>query len=246
MPASQRAKRAWLLADVSKKNAVFDDLLQVRCPGACIYVLRDSDGLFLIDTGFVGASTALRRALAQRKWADVPVRGLLITHGHLDHIKNVSEFATPDCWIAGPGLDQAHYEQRYPYSGVSRVCGILEQVGRTLFGFSPFRITRPLSDGDEISIWGGLIAIHLPGHTIGHMGFYSPQRRFLFCGDLFASFRGLAHLPPNIFNSQPAVIPASIDKALRLPLDGIAPNHCDKADYHEHLSRLRLVQMKIC
>lgn len=224
---------------------MFDDLLQVRCPGACIYVLRDPDGLYLIDSGFVGAPNILRRTLANAAWSGLPIRGLLITHGHLDHIKNISEIAAPESWIAGPALDQPHYEQRYPYTGVSRVCGILEQIGRTLFGFSPFRITRPLSDGDEIPIWGGLIAIHLPGHTNGHMGFYSPKRRFLFCGDLFASFQLISHLPPSIFNSQTELIPSSINKALRLPLDGVAPTHCDKATYQKHLSRLQALQRKM-
>lgn len=226
---------------------MFDDLLQVRCPGVCFYVLRDAAGLYLIDGGFIGGMSFLTRALRRRGWSGIPIRGILVTHGHLDHIRNISRLATtPDCWIAAPSLDRLHYEGKYLYTGASRVCGILEWVGRTLFGYAPFRIDRALTDGDEIAVWGGLQAVHLPGHTDGHMGFYSRDRRFLFCGDLFASYRWLSYTPSNIFNSHLEMIPSSIDKALKLRLDGVAPNHCDRASYQEHLLRLQNLRKQIC
>ena len=40
-----------------------DDILQVRAPALCFYVLRDSTGLYLIDGGFIGGPYLLARAL---------------------------------------------------------------------------------------------------------------------------------------------------------------------------------------
>jgi glyoxylase-like metal-dependent hydrolase (beta-lactamase superfamily II) len=70
-----------------------DDILQVRALALCFYVLRDSTGLYLIDGGFVGARYLLARALRRRGWNREPVRGIIVTHGHLDHILNVASLA---------------------------------------------------------------------------------------------------------------------------------------------------------
>jgi len=226
---------------------VFDDLLQIRSPGVCFYALRDGDSVYVIDGGFIGGEKRLYAALRNHGWSDLPIRGILITHGHLDHVYNVAQLAAEsNCWIFGPLLDEKHYEGRFNYRGMSRVCGWLESLCRSVFGYTRFRIDRFLADGDEIPIWGGLRAIHLPGHTDGHMGFYSAKRRLLFCGDLFASLGRFSHLPPNIFNSHPDMIPASINKSLALDLVAIAPNHCDNASYESHLFRLHALQKQKC
>ena len=157
-----------------------DDMLQVRAPALCFYVLRDSNGLYLIDGGFIGGRYLLARALRRRGWEQEPIRGIIVTHGHLDHILNVASIANDSgAWIAAPRLDAAHYEGRFPYRGAARVCGLLEAIGRRLFSYSPFETDRWLDDYSEIPVWHGLIAIHLPGHTDGHMGLYCPDLKLL-------------------------------------------------------------------
>ena len=226
---------------------MFEDLLQIRTPCVCFYALRDGDSLYIIDGGFIGGVKSLNVALRTYGWSHIPIRGVLITHGHLDHVFNAAEIASEaNCWISGPLLDLPHYEAIYNYTGISRVCGLLETIGRSCLGYNRPQIDRFLTDGDEIPIWGGLHAIHLPGHTEGHMGFYSATRRLLFCGDLFASFGRFSHLPPCIFNSKPDMICSSIDKSLSLDLDAVAPNHCNRASFQTHLSRLRDLRKGKC
>lgn len=216
------------------------DILRVSAPGVKFHVLRDADGLYLIDAGFLRARQALDAALRERGWRHEPIRGIIVTHGHLDHILNVGPLAEETgAWIAAPRLDAGHYAGRPPYHGWSRLTGVLEAIGRRAFSFRPFVPDRLLDDGDFIDVWHGLRAVHLPGHTPGHMGFLCEKLGLLFCGDLFASYGGFAHFPPRIFNSDDEQIPASIDAALALDLRGVIPNHGDRSPPEEHLRRLR-------
>ncbi len=223
-----------------------DSLLAVRAPAVVHYVLRDASGLYLLDAGFVGGPALLRRALRRRGWEDEPIRGIIVTHGHLDHILNVAALAREHrAWVAAPALDAAHYAGRPSYSGWSRVAGALERLGRPALGFRPFTPDRLLGDGDSLEVWHGLRAVHLPGHTAGHTGYYCARLRLLFCGDLFASHGPVSHFPPEIFNSDPSRMRASAEKALALDLEGLLPNHCDRRGPAVQLRRFRRMMAEL-
>lgn len=98
----------------SLSNITYErDILQVKAPALNFYVLRDASGLYLIDGGFIGGRLLLRAALRRRGWEKEPIRGIIVTHGHLDHILNVAPVAEESgAWIAAPKLDETHFAGR--------------------------------------------------------------------------------------------------------------------------------------
>jgi glyoxylase-like metal-dependent hydrolase (beta-lactamase superfamily II) len=214
-------------------------LIRVQAPGVSFHAMRHEEGIVLLDAGFVGGPGLLARSLKRAGWENFPITGIILTHGHLDHILNVGRLAAETgAWIAAPRLDAAHYAGTPAYHGLSRVTGLLETIGRPLLGFRSFTPDRWIDDGDELDIWDGLRAVHLPGHTAGHTGYYCERHRLLFCADLFASYPGFSHLPPAIFNADAATMRKSIARALALDPLGLLPNHGDAVEPEVHLSRL--------
>lgn len=215
------------------------NLLIVRTFIVQFFVLRDVDALYLIDTGFIGGMKALDRALIARGWQDQPIRGILLTHGHLDHVLNACALAKQHrAWIAGPERDLEHYENRARYTGWGRVAGIAEWIGRRLLRQPSFRPERLLNDGDELPIWGGLRVVALSGHTHGHCGYYSAKHRLLFSGDLFATFGFGPQIAPFYLNQDNTEARRSIHRALELPLEGVLPCHADESPPERQLEYL--------
>jgi len=219
-----------------------DDVLAIRSFGVVHYILRHPDGLYLIDTGFIGAIRARERALEIKGWDSLPIRGILLTHGHLDHVLNAATIARRHgAWIAGPQADRDRCLGRPPCRGLNRIAGGLESLGRSMLRFQPFAPDRWVEDGEIFPILGGLKVVHLSGHTAGHTGYFCESRRLLFCGDLFASYGPLSHRPPAVFNEDSAAARRSITKALSLDLQGVLPHHCLQGSPERHLECLRTV-----
>jgi glyoxylase-like metal-dependent hydrolase (beta-lactamase superfamily II) len=212
-----------------------------------ILVEPDGRGAVLLDTGLVGEPWQIRWRLRQLGLGPRDVRAILLTHGHLDHAGNL---AWAKAWTGAPvyahPAEQAHIDGRFPYAGAARWCGWFERAGRAVLRVgAPVKIDVLLADGDELPFWGGLRVVHLPGHTLGHCGFFSARHSVLFSGDLFASYFFNVHLPPRILNSAPALIPASLEKAERLGARFIVPQHYDLPDGELHRVRFARLRAKL-
>ncbi|MEM1057855.1 MAG: MBL fold metallo-hydrolase [Verrucomicrobiota bacterium] len=171
----------------------------------------------LVDTGILGQTRQLERALARLKmgWGDL--QAILLTHGHLDHTVNLG------AWRERTGAPVYAHPADAPYlagqgrgRGWSRVGDWMEAVCRPLVGYRPQGIDRELADGERLPFWGGLEVVHLPGHTPGHCGFWQPERGILFSGDLAAMDWGFFHPSPGIFTADPSSLPGCFRRVATL------------------------------
>ena len=192
------------------------------------HVLVDDDGAVLIDTGFPSDGPRIRRVMAAAGVGMRDVRAILLTHGHLDHAGCAADLrdASGAPVYAHP-LDQPHLDGVFPYRGAARVCGVLEMLGRRITHYRRVKIDRPLADGQLLPFWGGLRVVHLPGHTLGHCGFYAVQHGVLFSGDLWVRFLMRTQTSPRIFSDDLSLVPASMRKARALRARWVIPGHYD-------------------
>ena len=130
----------------------------------------------------------LERIIGEVERQDVTVEKILLTHGHLDHCGGAQALA--DYYgveIEGPHRDDAFWIDQ-----------LAEQSKR--FGFAaaqPFTPARWLADGESVEFGGEALEVfHCPGHTPGHVVFFSRAHRLAFVGDvLFAGSVGRTDFP---------------------------------------------------
>ena len=204
----------------------------------CCLLLYDGDNSVMVDTGLAGEPFRIRRLFRRLHLEPQSLKAILLTHGHLDHAGNLAWLKRwSGAKIFAHPIEQAHIDGNYPYQGTSRWCGRLEAFGRKALGYRPAKIDVFLSDRQQLPFWGGLEVIHLPGHTLGHCGFFSAKHNLLFSGDMMASYFFYAHKPWAIFNSAPELLPSSAEKIRRLQPRWLIPCHFDFLNGDLHRQR---------
>jgi len=118
----------------------------------------------------------------------VTLEQIWLTHAHIDHAGATARLAREQGLpIIGPHEGDQFWIDALPQQGA-------------MFGFPPserFTPTRWLHDGDTVTLGHCTLQVrHCPGHTPGHVVFFSPEARRAFVGDvLFAGSIGRTDFP---------------------------------------------------
>ena len=122
------------------------------------------------------------------KQLGVRLVAIWITHAHIDHAGGTAELAEAlNLPIIGP-----HPGDQFWIDGLKDAA--------SSYGFPPSRAftpTRWLADGDTVTLGTHTLQVrHCPGHTPGHVVFYSAELKRAFVGDvLFAGSIGRTDFP---------------------------------------------------
>ncbi len=231
---------------------VTENVLQFRGRLVSHYALlpdRESEnGITLIDGGFLSwTPERTLAALREIGWEADRVTSILLTHGHIDHTRNLARWKelTP-ARIHAPSADRDHVAGRYSYRGSSRICGMMEHFARGALRYRSAEIDDWFEPGKTFPLWGGIEAISFPGHTFGHTGYYCPERRLLFCGDMFSHYFPGPRLSPPWFTVDPAMARKSVRRAAALDVTGgVLPNHCRSATPEDHRQALERLSERV-
>jgi len=141
-----------------------------------------------MDGAVVDPGGDLERILAVVKRHGIRLQKILVTHGHLDHAGGVADLARQlNLPIEGP-----HIEDKFWIDAMREQANMFG--ARSSPSFTP---GRWLQDGDTVSVGPLTFEVrHCPGHTPGHVVFFSPTAKVAFVGDvLFAGSIGRTDFP---------------------------------------------------
>ena len=128
------------------------------------------------------------RILAAVKKLGLQLQQIWITHAHVDHAAATADLAQDlQLPIHGP-----HPEDQFWIDHLAQAADMYQFPPA-----KPFKPTRWLHDGDTVTIGSHTLHVrHCPGHTPGHVVFYSPEIGRAFVGDvLFAGSIGRTDFP---------------------------------------------------
>lgn len=183
--------------------------------GTFVYLLKDKGASYtLIDTGLPGSEKPVLAYLAKAKIEPTAVRRILLTHLHRDHTGGLRHLATAThARTFAHWVEAAYIAQKPAYDGPGMPPNDAVTVDETL------------KDGDPVDSGGGLIAYHTPGHTPGHLVYYQPERKVLFCGDLFFGHEdGLILTVPEYSHHVPTA-QISARRVGQLAVESVLPFH---------------------
>lgn len=130
----------------------------------------------------------LERIIEQLQRMGATAEKILLTHAHIDHAGGTAALARQlNVPIEGPQEGDLFWIQGLPNQSA-------------MFGFPPAEVFTPnrwLHDNDTVTVGEvTLQVIHTPGHTPGHVVFYSPENKLALVGDvLFQGSIGRTDFP---------------------------------------------------
>lgn len=141
------------------------------------YLVRDEDGLTLVDAAVPGSEEAILEAAAAM---EAPLRRVVLTHAHPDHVGALDALAAR---VGGLEVQVGAREARLLAGDRTLDPTERPDAAAKLRGGTPKVRTRPtrlLADGDRV---GSLRVVASPGHTPGHLAFLDERDGTLYAGD---------------------------------------------------------------
>ena len=200
----------------------------------------DGDGVMLIDAGFPGSRADVVDSLDQLGFGVQDVRGILLTHAHIDHFGSAIWFArehgTPVyCHAAEVGHSRREYlEQASPVDIAARVWQpkwlkwSATIIGKGALTRDGIPTTETLSANIAAGLPGAPKPIPTPGHTGGHCSYLVDG--VLVSGDALVTDHPLAsrrgpQLLPSMFNHDEDRCRRSLAALATVDAEVLLPGH---------------------
>lgn len=161
------------------------------------YIIVDTDGLTLIDTGIPGSQKKILAYITGPLGKSAQdLKRILLTHSDLDHVGGLAALhkasgaRTYASKIEAQAIAEGKASRQIKPTGFS-MRRVMFALMRPFMKVAPFQVDEILEEGQVLPVLGGLRVVETPGHTPGHISFFAPSLGILFCGDSMVSEQGL-------------------------------------------------------
>jgi glyoxylase-like metal-dependent hydrolase (beta-lactamase superfamily II) len=155
------------------------------------YLIIESNGLTLIDTGLPGSHKKILRYMAGLGYAPRGLRRIIITHADYDHVGSLAALKSA---TGARIFSNATEAEAIAKGRSSRPIKPANPFARLLYGLLGRLLKAPaahvdefLAEGEILPVLGGLKVLETFGHTPGHVSLYAESVAILFCGDSIVS-----------------------------------------------------------
>jgi glyoxylase-like metal-dependent hydrolase (beta-lactamase superfamily II) len=160
-----------------------------------VYLVEDDDGVLLVDTGLPRSKGLLLEAMERIGRPVADIRGVVLTHGHFDHVGTAehlrSRYGIPVYCHPDDARIAAHpysYERErtpflYPLRYPRAVPGLARMTVAGALMVKGVADTLPLTPEAAAALPGAPLLVPTPGHTKGHCGLHFPDRDAVISGD---------------------------------------------------------------
>lgn len=193
--------------------------------------LLTSNKLILVDTATQAGAEDLLNEITKSGYKASDIESIIITHTHPDHVGGLAKLKE----ISGANVAAHEIEAMF----ISKEQTYQGPPGPKYQHHVGTPINHILKDGD---IYEGLLVIHTPGHTPGHISLLDTELELLIGGDALRNDpEGLGPMP-DMYNFDPKMHRESIKKLGNYNFKHLIVGHGNPVEHHakEMLNKLIL------
>lgn len=154
----------------------------------------------LVDSGMIGTLPVIKKAMEDEGVPFKRLDKIIVTHQDIDHISGIKDILdeSPEVKVLAHEEDKPHIQGekklvRLNSNFMERINVLPEEEQKKvlyIFENSHAQVDMTLTDGEELADCGGIVIIHTPGHTPGHICLYHKPTKTLIVGDAMNIFEG--------------------------------------------------------
>jgi len=206
-------------------------ITQFRIGISNCYLIEGTDGISLIDAASPNCAERIIKGINQAGYDLHDLKRIIVTHAHSDHIGSLCEMQQrtgAEIWaheLEAPIIEGQQGIKEASQEDFNAIDRFMFRLGSSS-ELPTCTVHKTLKASQAIpEVLEGLEVVHLPGHSVGQIGFWLPRESLLIGGDVLMNIMGRLTQPFKAFTPDLVESRKSILKVSNLQLNTLALGH---------------------